>query len=202
MRRAALIACALIASSTAGLAQNVVGTTVIDGREAVLYQDKTWAFKTETAGSCEQINKILSFCGDDFLWRKNPPPNDAIAAQYTRDTKLYLQYLPEAVGSEDGITYETYRKVALQYASQTSQITPEQVPILLSEDKVVSGRTGTTLAYAIDFSGTDVVFANTMIIDTDWSIQIQTYEIGVKQLTETHIKHHAESLKLTRLGEK
>lgn len=194
------VAAGLMLSASVTLAQNVIGTTVVDGREVVLYQDKTWAFKQQASENCEEINKFLRFCGDDFLWRKNPPPTDAIAAQYTPDPKLYLQYLPEGVGSKDGITYETFRKVAIQYASQASGITPDRVPILLSEDKVVSGHSGTTLAYHVDFSGTDVVFANTMIIGTDWSIQIQTYEIGVNQMTEKHTKHHAESLKLTRLG--
>lgn len=181
-------------------AQNVVGTTVVDGREVTLYQDQTWAFKQASTEKCEQLTKFLNFCGDPFVWRKNPPPNQAILAQYTPDPQLYLQYIPENVGSNAGINYDIFRQGILRYAGNASGVTAKSVPVLLSGNVVVSGLEGKTLVYIINVSGMKVVFQNTMIIQDDWALQIQTYETGVTNLTEKHKKHHADSIALTELS--
>ena len=65
---------------------------------------------------------------------------------------------------------------------------------------MVSGLEGKTLVYIINVSGMKVVFQNTMIIQDDWALQIQTYETGVTNLTEKHKKHHADSIALTELS--
>lgn len=190
---------ALFLLATPMLAQSVLGTAVVEGREVVLYQDQTWAFKDAGAENCEVLSKILSFCGDQFKWCKNPPPNQVIAAQYTPDPKLYLQYIPESIGLAAGLNYDTFRQAALQYAANANRTAVANVPILLSEDIEVSGFKGKTLAYPISFQGTPLVFQNTMLLQENWSLQIQTYEIGVTTLTENHKKHHAESIALTKL---
>ncbi len=201
LKRLALAATsALLVSTTPMFAQSVVGTAVIEGREVVLFQDKTWAFKATGEENCEALTKLLSFCGDTFTWRKNPPPNQVIAAQYTPDPNLYLQYIPESVGLEAGLNYESFQLAALQYAANANGTTVSNVPILLSGDVEVSGLNAKTVAYPINFQGTPLVFQTTMLLQDNWSLQIQTYDIGVTTLTEKHKKHHAESLALTKLN--
>ena len=62
-----LLATALIAALPGFVfAQEVAGTTVIDGREVTLYANGTWEFATRREGSCALIARNVEFCGENL----------------------------------------------------------------------------------------------------------------------------------------
>ena len=184
----------LLAFSLAGtaFAQSVVGNTAIGGKRVELLDDNTWRYveagSTATEG-CAPLKNDVYFCGSNSDWQHitNAPPQITAAYRYS-DTE-YGQFVVEGLGADAGLAYEGMREIVLGYAGQAAGIPAASVPVLAEEDSTLDGRAAKTLVYAVKVQGLNFVFANTILIEKNRTIQAMTYKLGTEYADENKALH-------------
>ena len=194
-----LLATALIAALPGFVfAQEVAGTTVIDGREVTLYANGTWEFATRREGSCALIARNVEFCGENAGWEPTQPPNADIAATYRFDDRHYGQMIIEELGSRDGLTNEYMMDVVIENAAAVIGGRAADVAILENYRVRVGNQTIPTIVYAFNIDGLDVVYANGIRTAPDRTMQLMTFSIGT-EYTERHRELHDAFLSEIRI---
>ena len=192
---------ALICASGTAWAQEVVGTAVVEGEKVTLFADGTWEYATPTVGDCKVVARNLSFCGSPREWQRVSNAPAPLAAQYKRRGFEYGQMLVEDIGLDQGMNLKLMRDAALQNAGQASGQAPEDVLVLADDPIKVDGIDGATLAYLVEFRGTKVVFANTLLLTKEQTMQLQTYVVGADRYSDKHQTLHAEFLDQIEVGQ-
>jgi len=195
-----IAAIALICASGTAWAQEVVGTAVVEGEKVTLFADGTWEYATPTVGDCKVVARNLSFCGSPREWQRVSNAPAPLAAQYKRRGFEYGQMLVEDIGLDQGMNLKLMRDAALQNAGQASGQAPEDVLVLADDPITVDDIDGITLAYAVEFRGSDVVFANTLLLTQDQAMQLQTFVGGTDDFSDKHRTLHAEFLDQIEVG--
>jgi hypothetical protein len=194
-----LLATALIAALPGFVfAQEVAGTTVIDGREVTLYANGTWEFATRREGSCALIARNVEFCGENAGWEPTQPPNADIAATYRFDDRHYGQMIIEELGSRDGLTNEYMMDVVIENAAAVIGGRAADVAILENYRVRVGNQTIPTIVYAFNIDGLDVVYANGIRTAPNRTMQLMTFSIGT-EYTERHRELHDAFLSEIRI---
>ena len=202
MRKIILSTACAAAFALPAFAQEVVGTAVIDGREAVLYSDNSWRFAEKDnaqSGDCRELAVGLSFCGIGAGWSPTPPPTPEIIAQYRYSDTLYGQYVYEQIGTEAGMNIEFMRDAVVMNAAAASGDPTAEVPIIETSNVVLDGVKGETVVYSVMFGTLPITIMNSIIVGPDRTLQAMTYEVS-PELTEEQRARHREFLDLTEFG--
>ena len=201
MKKIAIIICFFGFYANMAFAQSLVGTTIIDGRKVELLSNNTWRFAAkETANDrCKLVFGTVYFCGDDFTWKRNPNPPPNVAAQYQYDARNWGQFTAENIGKKDGVTTELIRSTTIKFTAIATGVSEADIPILANYDSQVSGMAGNTLVYGANFNGVDLVFANTILVTNDQTLQAITYMIGSTTFTNEARQFHNEFLQLVEI---
>ena len=201
LARTATLALALVMGGTGVWAQAVVGTAVVDGEKVTLFSNGTWEYVNPKAGDCKVLARNLAFCGSPQEWRRAANAPAHLTAQFIHGGAEYGQMLVEDIGLDQGLTFALMRQAALQYAGQASGQVPEEVPVFADDPIVVDGIDGITLVYLVDFRGTNVVFANTILLTKGQAMQLQTYVLGADGYSEAHKRLHSEFIELIEVSQ-
>ena len=174
-------------------AQEVLGQSVINGRDITIYADGTWEFASPGTSDCDQIARGVEFCGDNAIWESTTPPNNDIAATYRFDDRHYGQMIIEELGTEDGITQSYMRATVIENAAMVLGGTTKDVQVIETYPSRVAGRTAETVVYAFNIDGLDVVYANGIFTSPRRTMQLMTFAIG-NRFTEMHRDLHDDFL--------
>ena len=182
-----------------GHAQEVAGTTVIDGRDVTLFADGTWEYATRGEADCALIARNVEFCGENAGWSPTIPPNADIAATYRYDDRHYGQMIIEELGSRDGLTNENMMEIVIENAAAVIGVRAADIAVLDNYRVRVGSQTIPTIVYAFNIDGLDVVYANGIRTAPDRTMQLMTFSIGT-EFTERHRDLHAAFLSEIRIS--
>jgi hypothetical protein len=178
------------------LAQTVVGRAVVDGRTVTLFDNQSWQFETADEAGCKLLSAKLSFCGDPIKWHNTRVPAPDVIAAYRYNDQQYGQFIVENLGTAQGLTSESVRKIILDIARQASG----QDPVVISITPASLGElSGETVVYTFNISGLETVYANSLFLTENTLLQAMTYAVGTSTYSPTHETIHAELLAVTQL---
>lgn len=160
------------------MAQTLVGTAIVNGNKVELLSDNSWRYADTKQNSCRSVHLQVQFCAPKGIWKKITVPSAEISAAFSKGDRNYLMFIVEEIGSDLGVSQELLRQTIIENAAFGAGIDPANVLILDLLPAEVDGQTGETAIYALEMSGLPVVFANTMVIRPDLTIQVVQYTIG------------------------
>ncbi|MBS0565089.1 MAG: hypothetical protein JSR87_11625 [Proteobacteria bacterium] len=178
-------------------ADEIVGRTIVNGKDVLLFSDNSWAYENSFGNNCKAVSKAVSFCGEKLGWEKSGTPSPEIAAAYRHDAKLYGQFVVEEFGRNDGSNIEAVKSLVL---SGIEEKTGEKPGVLAANADQLDGHPSETLVFVVRFKGLPVVFANTIVLTDTSTVQVQTYRIGETTYSDAHRKLHEEFAANTKLG--
>lgn len=199
-RRLALLFMFTTLGQTA-IAQDVLGTSVIDGRNVEILDDGSWRFEVtpDATEECDPLPQKVVFCGVPDGWMPTTPPSPQIAAQYRYDDRHYGQFVIEGIGTNEGMSLVFFLDAVIRNAAAVTGVPRENIIVLDQRDATVSGYPGQTIVYRARFDKLDVVFANTILVLEDRSIQSITFSVG-RDETEKSRALHEEFISKTEVN--
>ena len=204
MRFNLLFSLALGAITTLGapaLAQDVVGTSTVEGRAVELLSNNTWRFSdlSVVPENCELIQTPVSFCDTNSRWSRLPfAPSPVINAMYQLDDRTYGMLIVESLGFRDGLTYDNFRNAILSNFAGITGTSVENVPVFAEFDGSVSGQDVESFAYGGLVEGLNFVYLNTTHLTETSASQLVTYVIG-PEIPTSHRAMHDEFLRQINL---
>ncbi|MEL6435385.1 MAG: hypothetical protein AAFP99_01190 [Pseudomonadota bacterium] len=148
--------------------------------------------------SCSSISRGVSFCGDKATWTPLDRAPGAASAIFHHSDTNYGVFIVEDFGTKDGASTALIREAIIQNAAGGAGIAPSEVPILTSYAVAVDETSAETIVYTVNLNGVDIVYANTIIVSEDRSVQAMTHVFG-QEFTEAHQSLHAEFIGATEL---
>ena len=182
----------------AGSAQDVVGSTIVDGHHVQLLSDHTWKYETPAASACQSIQDGVTFCGGSAGWNPTTAANKDIAAQFRFDDRNYGEFIVEKLGTEDGLNADLILSAVIGNAAKVANVQDKDIATVGPTPVTVDGMPGETLIYSLKIQNLPVVFTNTIVVDKHRAVQIVTYGIG-PELTDEMKKNHENFLSATHL---
>lgn len=200
MRFLGFLIAGLLLLPVIAFSQGRVGTSIVDGKTVDLYSDFTWRYRSDQSADagCVRISSGLNFCGAAQGWKRIGAASNEIASQFRLDDRNYAVFVVEQLGSEDGMTMRHMRSSIIQNFSVAADISPEDVIVHGSEDGDFGGETSTLLIYSGEWQGFHVIYANTVVITANRTLQLITYSVA-ETFTDRHRKMHSEFLSAIRL---
>lgn len=189
---------ATVALGFPAAAQQVVGTSLVDGRPVQLMSDFSWKYVSQTGTSCQSVQDQVSFCGQDAGWRRTSSGSGDAAAMYRLNDRTYGLFIVEGLGLEDGISAKMMRSAILENAAKLSGGEGKDVPVLGIEPAKVDGLPSETVIYVANSDGMSFVFLNTIAMDKKSTVQAVTYHVG-NNVTDEMRALHKRFLDATRL---
>lgn len=183
----------------AAAAQEVVGTSSVDGRDVALYADGTWEYTNRGTGDCSLVARNVEFCGENAGWEYTIPPNADIAATYRYDDRHYGQMIIEELGSRDGLTNEYMLEVVIDNAAAVIGGRRSEIQVIENYRVRLGNQTIPTIVYAFQIDGLDVVYANGIRTSPDRTMQLMTFSIGT-EFTQRHRDLHEAFLSEIRIS--
>ncbi|MDU8926913.1 hypothetical protein RXV86_05915 [Alisedimentitalea sp. MJ-SS2] len=180
-------------------AQGVIGTAVVSGKKIEILEDRTWRYaETGTADACIPANHGVRFCGERRNWKRQFNGLRDFSLLFDHSSKISGGIIIEDVGLRDGIEMETMREVALGGAADASGVAIEEVPVLDVLTAEVDGHPAETIIYGAKPLKLGFVYANTIVLLEDRTLQILVWAFG-KEFTEEHEKWHADFIGNVRI---
>lgn len=179
-------------------AAEVIGESVVDGKEVALFSDGTWAFKPADPENCRFVSLKVYFCPTDTAWKlQGGKAGDGVVAGFRHDDFHYAQYVVTKVGTSSGRTTKMASFAALAYFEHAVG----HKPIVISKTKTqVSGLPAETTVFAFTSEDIPYVFFNTIVLTDKLTVQIENYQICTPgQITDTDRKLHEDVVAATRI---
>lgn len=177
----------------------VVGRGAVDGRQVDLLEDGTWRYSATGRQPCIPVTTEVFFCGSLSAWRPFPPRGTGAAALFRYDDRHYGMFLVDNVGGAGGVTLDDAQASVLRAVADAARATPEQIPVMSVTATEVDGVPARTIIYGARLNNLPLVYANTLIVSDDVTLQIATYAIGT-EYTSLHAQLHADFLSSVRLS--
>ncbi|MEO1238148.1 MAG: hypothetical protein AAFW64_00515 [Pseudomonadota bacterium] len=196
------VAIGLLASITLATivnAQQIVGTTTVGGQPVDLYSDGTWKLReAPTDADCKRVDARIQFSGSGGIWQSIPPPNTVIAAAFRHDDRHYGQYVSEALGRNQGLSSDTLSNLVVDGIAMATGQPLGSINVLSKEQFDVDGRTAELVVYSLRINGLPAVFANALLLEDDFNVQVMTYGIAT-EYTDRHKELMADFVAKTRI---
>jgi hypothetical protein len=190
---------AVALASSPALAQQVVGTSIVEGRAIQIMSDNTWRYSTPAPANCETVQEGVVFCGKARGWVRTRGNSNDAGPVYRRNDRAYGLLLIEKVGADEGMSADTMRKAVLGNAAGAAGLQEKDVTAFgVERSRTVSGFAAETISYAVKMGGIPFVFTNTIIIDKHRTVQVATYGVG-QALTEEMKADHKSFVEATQL---
>ncbi len=188
--------------TTVALAERV-GTAVVGGKTVVLDSDGTWKYQDGTAASavggsskCDKFINI-SVCLATLGWEKSPTKMGTFEAVYSLNRKVYMGVISEPNGKKDGMTPELVQRAILNTAGGAGKMTPTDVPVLATSDKVDGLPDTRSISFTIPLNGTPFVYHVAYYIDEERTWQFAFWMVG-KEFRKELLADVATALKSIR----
>jgi hypothetical protein len=212
VRRTGLALGLFIVLSFPALAQEIIGSAKVQGREAMLYSDGTWRYAAEGGPVCHRGEPLFSVCVEPDIWSIAPLQDDRpVDLAFRHGTIFDAKISVWKTGKRYSEMSERERAKALIFGV-TPRMTPEEFEQSLQErfrddrgllptvagrfDAEISLKTATTVVFSGSPFGTRAVsfrFAD------DFSIIVETTEDS-SLFTDEHKDLHARLLAGIALG--
>lgn len=188
--------------ASGAFAQQVVGMSMINGKKVELLSDNTWRYlEFEVGKNCKPIHSKLDFCGNPSKWRPQMTAGTDMNAVFTHDGRNYAGYLAEDIGSLDGVDIPYMQQTALDAAAMASGVDVLQIPVVEVVEATMSDIPAETMVYAAKLGNMGVVYANTIIVLDDFTLQAITWSIG-KEFTDKQRELHQDFVESTKIKHK
>ena len=188
----------LLLSGLVATAQEQVGSALIDGKKIKIFDDFSWQYASKTPSECQTISKQLEFCGSSTRWRSTTVPSSDVSAVYRYDDRHYAMVIVEELGSADGVSLDFMRQAVLENAAAGAETRVEDVAVFESTDIEVAGFDATNIVYSVPINGLQLVYSNTIISQSNLTLQLITYEVG-SQYQDFHRGIHQDFLSEMRI---
>ena len=192
-----LIAAALCLAGMAH-SQEIVGQAIVDGRIVNLFDNQTWAYSENVDQSCRAVTARVQFCGSQDTWTPIELDNADVAAGFRHDDRHYAQFIIEEIGTDDGLSPDVMRQIVIDNAASASNKSPSEIPVLEVTETTLSGEAADTMVYIGDIDGFSFVFANTMYLASDFSMQVISFAVS-DSYSDKHRTLHANPLEATEV---
>lgn len=193
-----IVTLVVLGTAVPAFAQQVVGTSLIDGRPVQLMSDFTWKYLTPAPAGCDAVQGTVAFCSVNSGWTRISSASPDIAAEYRLDDKNYGEFIVESLGIDDGITPDKYRDLVIQNAASAAKVQPKDIVTFGLDSAEIDGVAGTTIAYEMKMDDLPIVFINTMIMEKHRTTQVVTFHIG-GNVTDSMRSVHKAFLAATHL---
>lgn len=200
IRCTAIVATISILVPSPSIAQEKVGTAFVDGQRVDLFSDRSWRYASSSGSAeCITIKANVDFCGQELGWRIMRNNDPGIDAQFILNDKNYGIFVIEELGLSDGMTTETMMSFVVENFAMAAGITVEDVVIFDVEEGVFSALPVATITYGGSIDNLHVIFRNTVIVDSNISVQVATYLIG-PEVTDNFERLHSDFVSATVLN--
>jgi len=186
------------ALSAVAQAQSVVGSSIVDGQKVVLFSDQTWNFERATTADCSVISVSLEFCGFTRGWVEITSQPDQDVVVFNAQANTYGIAISENVGSDNGLSSIVMRQAILENAALATGRPNVAIPVLGLEPRTLLGLDGETMFYFVSLNGLEVMFAASVLILPERSIQLISYGFG-RQITPDLRVNHQNFIELFKL---
>ena len=170
-----------VVASNLLMAQEIIGTAIINGERIQIFDNKTWKFTNNSEGSfnedCDVIKYQVHFC-NSFGWNKVENPVAPINAQYDVDGRTYSMFIVEPMGTADGVSREVMAGVALDYAAAAADVDVSEIPQHFVREGRVNGYDYLSVSYSAGVSGMEFTFINNIFVMETVTVQATIYTIG------------------------
>lgn len=200
IRCIAIVATIFILVPSPSIAQEKVGTAFVDGQRVDLFSDRSWRYASSSGSAeCITIKANVDFCGQELGWRIMRNNDPEIDAHFILDDKNYGILIIENLGLSDGMTTEMMMSFVIENFAKATGIKVEDVVIFDVEEGVFSALPVATITYGGNYDGLNVIFKNTVIVNSNISVQVATYTIG-PEVTDSFERLHNEFVSATVLN--
>lgn len=162
-----------------------IGTAIVNGRTVILDDNGTWKYRGASGNSssalCDHVNKT-KVCIKKVGWKRLPKRGDFVA-MYSYNSRYYFGIIHEPYGTKDGVSASSLRKAFIENAASGAKTTPENIPVLSSEDSVPGHPELQSLTYLMKDSNSrslTFVFHNVFHLTGKKSVQYVFWGVGKK----------------------
>jgi hypothetical protein len=167
--------------SLPAISQSILGTAIINNKTVEVLDNNTWRYKSsdrQDLSKCDSFKLGVYFCNDE-KWRSIDASGDA-NYMYMVDDRTYVMFIIEQMGSDDGVTQEFMKNIAIDYAAKASNTRNENIPQHFSKSSAVNNNDYLNLAYSAQIDGVSFTFINNIYVGKVVTMQAITYGVGPK----------------------
>ena len=165
--------------SLPAISQSILGTAIINNKTVEVLDNNTWRYKSsdrQDLSNCDSFKLGVYFCNDEE-W-KNTEASGEINYMYKVDDRTYVMFIIEQMGSDDGVTQEFMKNIAIDNAAEASNTPKDNMLQHFSKSSVVNNNDYLNLAYSAQIDGVSVTFINNIYVGKNVTMQAITYGIG------------------------
>ena len=178
-------------------AQEVVASSVVNGRPVQIMSDFTWRYKTDVVSECQSIDAGIEFCGKTLGWVLLPQTGSKdVNSVFRLNDRSYGLFIVEKLGTQDGVSLDAMRSAVLRNAADRSGIQLKDLTTFGVETGKIGDLDTTSVSYALKADGIPIVFTNTVVMDKHRAVQVATYGVG-DTLTDERKANHKQFLAAT-----
>ncbi|MEX0339763.1 MAG: hypothetical protein AB3N11_12075 [Arenibacterium sp.] len=182
-------------------AQDIIGTTVIDGQRIEILSGFTWRYADQdTATGCINYQHGVSFCGLGDGWDITRSNNADAVASFTWYDRVFGMIVAEGLGATDGLVLDSLREIVLGFIAEEQGINTSDVPVLSEEAVEIDGRPAKTLVYKGVINGLNLIYFNSIMSLPHRTFQFVTFTVGT-DVTDDQKAAHAALIGNIRIGE-
>jgi hypothetical protein len=160
-----------------------IGTAIVNGRTVILDDNGTWKYKDASDNTsnakCDNVGST-KLCIRGMGWKKLPQRGDFVA-MYSYKSRYYFGVISEPYGKKDGVTAKSLREAFIANAASGAKTTPENIPVLASDDSVPGHPGLKSLTYIMADANSrslKFVFHNVFQLTESKSVQYVFWGVG------------------------
>ena len=159
------------------MAQDVLGTAVVDGRRVELLSDNTWREVDTAPAECRRIEGPVLFCGDPDRWPSMEPENPSIDAAFETGVASFAAITVEEIGRDRGADDAAMRTFLLDSEAQQAGVEDGEDLVIAESPAEIDGRDAMTLVMTRKVVDIPSVVATTYHIGEDFHVRALTWEL-------------------------
>lgn len=160
--------------------QDVLHTTILEGRTIQLLSNHTWRYSEHSSVVCDYAYFDLKLCfGPEWtIVHSRFGANGGEMRLKNADPSIEAKIISEARGEFDGVTYEFAKRAILANLSRANGPTPGPVTVFSVVDDAVAGHPSKLITYGGWVLGFPAVYMNTILIRPRATHQFIVYTPG------------------------
>lgn len=159
----------------------VLSRTLIDGKKVILFSDNTWKYDEtpeKHSETCVKLSKRVDFCDKIKKWRRGSTSEQNQIAYYKFEDRYHGLIIEEDLGISDGLNFTFVRNAIIENAADAIDGVEDDVTVISVKDVELQGLAGNSVVYQLEYNGTPLIFMNTILLDTNTTLQLVTYSFA------------------------
>ena len=161
-------------------AQEIIGRTTILGKEVEIFDNQTWRYATpdKEFSDCEKLQLDIYFCNVSD-WKKVKASGE-VDAMFELNSRTFLMFIIEEMGSDDGVSTQFMKEIALLNAAQGDEDKVDEIYEHFSKNRKTNGHDFLSVAYSTNISGIKFTMLNNIFVGQRKTMQAAIYTVGDK----------------------